>query len=811
MRNATLASLALIAALFLSACGGGGSSGGGGACGSTCNGCCLGTTCVAGTDVTGCGTGSKDCSVCTAGQTCSAGLCAAGNAGPAVGDKCTSAADCSYTAGTCAADVAGGGYCTANCTTTGACPGGATCVSVSGGAKVCAKSCTVDANCRAEHLCMVSAGVSTCQPKCTADADCDSNNCDTGTGRCGASRIGSACTGDANCGQGGACDLTDPSGYCTSTCGGQKNLTCPAGAHCTGSVCLLTCGSPADCRAGFACTADASGLKSCGPKCTATSQCAVGLKCDTVAGNCVEGGPAAHALGGACTGDADCTALGTDHFCATAGNGYPNGYCSTICNSSDSVCTSGGLNGQCIDFGSEKDCLSKCSVPSDCRNGYYCFDLGGSFGGVCTPKCVNTKSLPNDPSSPDCSGSPGTVCDKNSGLCVPPGAGETSNEVIDLTPNGPISVSNSQLTAKLSINIPTDAVSVNFVGQGVSDPSARIVVYRIESSTDGLATSACKQTATTKGVCLYDYSSVGSQMKVLPPTGAGAFSVLFPNSPNVLFTPSASTSCTPTGPSAGCSTVTITLLGSKVTTANVKAIIKHSPTRALTTGKIKLNLFFVGLTTLNATTAKTDSNFKTIFDSVKATWLKAGVSVDDADVKYIDITGPNAAQFKDLKDSDLGLLMTKTDNSDAQPNALNVFFVHTISGGSLDGYIILGESAGIPGVPILGTTGSGMAVTAADFPGGLQDIADTWAHEGGHWLGLFHPTESGGTSFDPLPDTPECAQGSRDSNGDKIMQPAECVGFGADNEMFWTSTAQIAHSNLTANQAFVLLRNPAVH
>ena len=809
MRPVLLASFALIAALFLSACGGGGSSGGG-ACGSSCNGCCLGTTCVAGTDVTGCGSGSKDCSVCTAGQTCTANLCTnPTNTGPAVGYKCTSAADCSYTGGTCAADVAGGGYCTASCTASGQCPAGATCVNVSGGAKACAKSCTADANCRAEHLCQASGGVSTCQPKCTQDADCDSNNCNTGTGRCGASRIGNACAADADCGQGGSCDLTNPAGYCSSSCGGQKNLACPSNAHCTSSVCLLTCAAPADCRTGFACTTDSSGLKSCTPKCTDTSQCGNGLKCDTTAGACVEGGPAAGKLGGACTSDPDCAAsVGAGSFCATAANGYPGGYCSSVCNSSDSVCTAGGMNGQCVAFPDEKDCLSKCTSPADCRSGYYCYDLGGGSGGVCNPKCTQNT---------DCTG--GTVCDKNSGLCVPPGAGDTANELIDLTPSGPITVSTTQLTAKLSINVPNDAVSINFVGQAISDPTARLVVYRIESHTDGLPVSSCKPTASSKGLCLYDYSSVGSQMKVLPPTGAGAFSVLFPNSPNVPFTPSASsaTSCTgANAPADGCSTVQITLLASKSTTASVKAIIKHSPTRALTAGKIKLNLYFVGLTTLNATTAKTDPNFKTIFDSVKSTWLKAGVSVEDADVKYIDITGADAAQFKDLKDSDLGLLMTKTAGTDAnaaaaQDNALNVFFVHTISGGSLEGYIILGESAGIPGVPIRGTTGSGMAVTAADFPGGLQDIADTWAHEGGHWLGLFHPTESAGTSFDPLPDTPECAQGTRDTNGDKIMQPSECGGFGADNEMFWTSVAAIPHSNLTPNQSFVLLRNPAVH
>ena len=89
--------------------------------------------------------------------------------------------------------------------------------------------------------------------------------------------------------------------------------------------------------------------------------------------------------------------------------------------------------------------------------------------------------------------------------------------------------------------------------------------------------------------------------------------------------------------------------------------------------------------------------------------------------------------------------------------------------------------------------------------------ADTWAHEGSHWLGLFHTTESQGNAFDPLLDAPECHAVPNDTDGDKILQLQECVGLGADNEMFWTSVASIPHSHLTANQQLVLLRNPAVH
>jgi hypothetical protein len=82
------------------------------------------------------------------------------------------------------------------------------------------------------------------------------------------------------------------------------------------------------------------------------------------------------------------------------------------------------------------------------------------------------------------------------------------------------------------------------------------------------------------------------------------------------------------------------------------------------------------------------------------------------------------------------------------------------------------------------------------------------AHEAGHFLGLYHTGERDGRSFDPLLDTPECPA-SADTNGDKLVSGQECTGKGNDNLMFWT-TAPVPQRRLTADQRFVLLRNPAV-
>jgi len=43
-----------------------------------------------------------------------------------------------------------------------------------------------------------------------------------------------------------------------------------------------------------------------------------------------------------------------------------------------------------------------------------------------------------------------------------------------------------------------------------------------------------------------------------------------------------------------------------------------------------------------------------------------------------------------------------------------------------------------------------------------------------------------------------------------VMTPAVCLGHGADNLMFWTQdTALVSRDQISPNQKWVLLRNPA--
>jgi hypothetical protein len=691
----------------------------------------------------------------------------------AVGDRCRTSADCG-SGEVCAADVPGGGYCTAVCTTTGKCPAGSACTDAGPASKVCIKICSGSSSCRAEHLC--SKGL--CLPRCAADADCQSGVCNPATGQCGPSRVASTCKVDGDCGPFPAfCDQTRPEGYCSLPCGGAQNLSCPDGANCTSSgACVQACTEPADCRTGLLCASGAGGVKSCLPACTSNDDCGPGLRCDRVAGTCVPGGPAPGALGGACAGNDDCRAVGAGAVCFTEGDGFPQGHCSISCATAACPAT-----GTCVQYSNgARGCLSSCAAAADCRNGYACLTLDAAQGGVCIPRCSNDADC-NDPQ---------LVCDPIGGLCVPkPAGGGSTRDLLSLTPT-PISVSTDVASARLSVAVPSDALSVTFVGEAVSDPRARVVIVDMDQSTDDFATSTS----------LFDFNSLASQVRIDPPNFPGSFAALYPNSPLAPFTPSTGSTTVKVG---------IRLAATSATTASVQALIRRAPSRVLTTGTIDLNLFFVGLPALDAIRARSDTRFKQMLDAVRSVWGKAGLIIGN--VSYIDISGADGNRFGDLDVNDLGDLVALSSSPAARDDALNVFFVNSITGGARAGYVILGVAAGLPGVPLRGSGGSGMAVTAADFPSGLTGIAHTWAHEGAHWLGLFHTTEATGDAFDPLPDTPECARAQFDANADKTMQPGECLGQGADNLMFWAASNSVDQSTVTAHQAFVMLRNAVVH
>jgi len=112
----------------------------------------------------------------------------------------------------------------------------------------------------------------------------------------------------------------------------------------------------------------------------------------------------------------------------------------------------------------------------------------------------------------------------------------------------------------------------------------------------------------------------------------------------------------------------------------------------------------------------------------------------------------------------------------ARRPSVHVFFVRMIDGAA-------GIASGIPGPhAVPGTGASGVAIAVDVIP--LPLLGLVMVHEIGHYMGLFHTSETDGSVNDPLPDTGEC-RADRDANGDGFLAPDECRGTGAENVMFW--------------------------
>ena len=152
--------------------------------------------------------------------------------------------------------------------------------------------------------------------------------------------------------------------------------------------------------------------------------------------------------------------------------------------------------------------------------------------------------------------------------------------------------------------------------------------------------------------------------------------------------------------------------------------------------------------------------------------------------------------------------------SQGSTDTVNLFFVEDQLSGESAAY---GVSGGLPGPTGIASSWNGvlnfLTAHATGTTLNTQLLGETAAHEMGHWLGLYHTSESTGTSFDPLSDTAECPI-SRDNDTDGKVYPEECDGYGADNVMFWTAwstSSQAAgkkQETISREQKYVLKYSP---
>lgn len=259
-----------------------------------------------------------------------------------------------------------------------------------------------------------------------------------------------------------------------------------------------------------------------------------------------------------------------------------------------------------------------------------------------------------------------------------------------------------------------------------------------------------------------------------------------------------------------------------------------------TTGQLDIGIYLVSTSSaaLNNTTAPSNPAIQRFVQTLTSFYAQVGICVRT--VTVFDV--PTWAQDK----YGSGIDADKTGPCSAldqmftlsQPgNALDFFMVQSITSTLSGGQQVVGIDGTIPGpASIGGTVHSGAAVSLADLGTtgcagpvsvkncGPDSVAYIAAHEGGHYMGLFHTSEASGEYFDPLTDTGTCkcelcvaptkaGSCSRDGNGVQVL-PQNCRRTdgscgGGDDLMFWIFD-QSATGKLSAQQGQVMRLNPVV-
>ena len=696
----------------------------------------------------------------------------------AVGASCEETGDCSEVELPVCLRMPGG-YCSAQCDG-GAfdCDSQSICDQLGDQAYFCLDGCLTangSDDCRDQYRCsdrpdvinFDGSAVGVCVPQCESDGDCEAGRrCNTSNGDCvprGEKETGDACSSNSTC-NGGLCLKTTSfrGGYCSAQCGSQF-AECEPGSHCATldgqAICLGGCDADGDCRTsdGYKCREvaktrnsnnDVVSVKACVPRCQGNAECGDGKHCNATSGDCEEGVGEPNPLGAFCTGDADCAS----GDCLT-GDHWPGGYCSSGCDACDGAC------------GATPDgdkCLTACEADLGCRGGYVCSDGG------CVGPCKGDG---------DCTD--GLTCNTSSGRCVVPAQGGSSVERVQVARG--LSVSGGQ-SDPLTLEVPNGTLGFAVLASG-SGADLMIIGEMVDPN----------------GNTIYDFQDpFGGQARFFP--SDDTITQYLPSSPR-------------SAPIPG--TYTFRLIKDGGTKSiDVDAVIKKADGEPQG-GALDVNFFFANVSDLDGGGAKDDADFKKTVGELRRIYQQQDIELGE--VHFCDLSGGDANKYAvidsvDGPGSELSQMFSLSgragDLGCSPDQALNFFMVQEIVGGRA-GYIILGIAGGIPGPPgVHGTSHSGVAVTMAGWRRNPTQLAQTMAHEGGHYLGLFHTTEAEGTAFDPLSDTPQCDNGF-DRNSDGIVDYQECTsGRGAENLMFWAAGDDA--ETVTGNQGFVLLRNPAV-
>jgi hypothetical protein len=277
-------------------------------------------------------------------------------------------------------------------------------------------------------------------------------------------------------------------------------------------------------------------------------------------------------------------------------------------------------------------------------------------------------------------------------------------------------------------------------------------------------------------------------------------------------------------------------------TYDVTVLLK--PGAVSSTGALDVTFYLV-TDTLTAATAPTNPSVVRMEQTLAGFFANAGVSLGT--VRFVDAPPGIKVKYAGGVNADDGspcgeiaaLLQTSGPG-----DAMNLFLVNSLVSTQSGTTTVVGVDGTIPGPASLGgTVASGALVSVEDLRNGEGSAACTGgfspscgadftayiaAHETGHFLGLYHPTESYGTAFDPVADTPTCkcsacappaqvasclASGQSPTASTYEVTGSDCTKGatcgGGDNLMFWLLNSRSTGA-LSAQQSSIIRANALV-
>lgn len=598
---------------------------------------------------------------------------------------------------------------------------------------------------------------------------------------------GASCATDAEC-LGGLC-LTDaegyPDGYCTTPDCDGSGCSNIFGAECLsvegrGPLCFESCSEVSPCRPGYDCLA---------------------VGADQV---CLPSGfggtyAAAGSIGAPCGNGAECSS-GT---CLT---NFVDGYCSVTGCTSSSECGAGSICVQLSESTTDTACLKSCTGATGCRFGYECFALDAEDS-VCAPSDEATRSPVRNPNGA-ADGAPcsadinckGGTCIRGATSSEYPGGYCTSLDCAELGGdiagcNAPAGRSTSCRTISGSSacylrcsqdadcragydcigaasgngycgtpgqttptapTTPASGAGINVVCQSTSISGGRALTFDIAANSVAFA------------VVPYSQSDLIAPSRLLLPNGqvganfatdhafmtvnAGLLQTVAP-----VFFPAAPQFQSIVQQGGGRYTLEL------ATTDDSPCYYVLQKSAEGT--KIDLNIYLVGVNGISASNAGSNAGIRTMLDAMKRIYNKEGISVRT--VRYFDVTGSDRDSYRIVRNINdcygLVSLSRAPGPSLTEKLSVNVFLIQGFQVAEAEG--LLGLSLGAPGVPGMhGNEGAGLVFTSEYLASRADMTGQTLAHEVGHFLGLRHTTEHGGTEADPISDTPVCSNPDRGSS-----------------------------------------------